>query len=112
MTFYDISHWSIVDGRSGLLLFAQSFEELLAPHSHDSHKVPALNFHYICYEILSVIDLVENDVLEKGNLIPLLAEVRTLFEQDWIAHKFLGHDFDAIFYRKNSKGNSKKSPSR
>ena len=72
MIRYDVSHWTITDGKTGLLLFAQSLEELLAIHSHDSHKVPALNFHYLGYEILSVIDLIEDDVLDRGNLIPLL----------------------------------------
>ena len=52
MTRYNISHWSVTDSKTGLLLFAQSLEELLAMHSHDSYKVPALNFHYIGYEIL------------------------------------------------------------
>ena len=41
MTHYGISHWTITEGKCGLLLFAQSLEELLAMHSHDSHKVPA-----------------------------------------------------------------------
>lgn len=110
MTYYDVTHWLIVDGKTGLLLFAQSLEELLATHSHDSHKVPALNFHYICYEILNVISLIEDDVLDKGNLIPLLAEARTLFQQDRVAQKFLGNDFDVIFSKKNSKGEYDKKP--
>lgn len=88
MTRYDISHWTITDGKTGLLLFAQSLEELLAMHSHDSHKVPALNFHYLGYEILSVIDSVEDDVLDRGNLIPLFAEMRTLFQQDLSNKKY------------------------
>ena len=108
MIRYDVSHWTITDGKTGLLLFAQSLEELLAIHSHDSHKVPALNFHYLGYEILSVIDLIEDDVLDRGNLIPLLAEMRTLFQQDQIAHKYFGNDFDAIFYKKNAKGEYEK----
>jgi hypothetical protein len=53
---------------------------------------------------------VEDDVLDKGNLIPLLSEVRTLFEQDWIAQKFLGKDFDSIFFKKNTKGEFDKKP--
>ena len=110
MIRYDVSHWTITDGKTGLLLFAQSLEELLAIHSHDSHKVPALNFHYLGYEILSVIDLIEDDVLDRGNLIPLLAEMRTLFQQDQIAHKYFGNDFDAIFYKKNAKGEYEKKP--
>ena len=110
MTRYDVSHWTITDGKTGLLLFAQSLEELLAMHSHDSHKVPALNFHYLGYEILSVIDSVEDDVLDRGNLIPLFAEMRTLFQQDQTAQKYLGNDFDAIFYKKNGKGEYDKKP--
>ena len=57
----DISHWTISNsnGKIALLLFAQSLEELLAPYSHDSYRVPALNFHYICHEIANVIELIE-----------------------------------------------------
>ena len=112
MTYYNILHWTITDdnGKCGLLLFAQSLEELLSIHSHDSHKVPALNFHYICHEILNTINLIENDVLEKGTLIPIVTEMKTLFQQDWVAQKFLGSDINAIFFNKNSKGNYEKKP--
>lgn len=110
MTHYDISHWTISDGKTGLLLFAQSLEELLATHSHDSHKVPALNFHYVCFETLHAISLIEDNVLDKGNLIPLFAEMKTLFQRDKIAQKFLGNDFDAIFAKKNNKGEYNKKP--
>ena len=74
----DISHWTISNsnGKIALLLFAQSLEELLAPYSHDSYRVPALNFHYICHEIANVIELIEENVLDKGNIIPLLAEMK------------------------------------
>lgn len=108
MTHYGISHWTITEGKCGLLLFAQSLEELLAMHSHDSHKVPALNFHYICFEVLNTIELIEQDILDRGNLIPLFAEMRILFQEDWIAQKFLGSDFDSIFFTKNNKGEYEK----
>lgn len=110
MTYFDISHWTIIKEKSGLLLFAQSLEELLAPYSHDSHRVPALNFHYICYEALSVLDLVEKGTLDKGNLIPLIAEMKKLFYQDPVAQKLLGQNFDAIFSSKNSKGEYENKP--
>lgn len=112
MTLYDISHWSLTNGHNGLLLFAQSLEELFASHSHDSHKVPALNFHFICYEILNVIELVENNVLEKGNLPPLYEEMEQLFNQDKIAQKILGNDFKDIFSKKNAKGEYERKPIR
>ena len=110
MTYYESSHWSVGKMHHGLLLFAQAFEEMLATHSHDSYKVPVLNFHYICYETLNVIELVEDNVLDRGNLIPLVAEIRSLFDQDEIARKILGSDFDALFSKKNSKGEYDRVP--
>lgn len=110
MTYYDTSHWTITDEKCGLLLFAQSFEELLATHSHDSYKVPALNFHYICLETQNVIDLIEDDVLDRGNLIPLFSEMKFLFYKDPVAQKLFGNNFDAVFARKNTKGTYDKKP--
>ena len=110
LTFYDVSHWTIETGRCSLLLFAQSMEELLAPHSHDSHKVPILDYHYICYEIKHVISLVEDDVLDRGNLIPLFSEMESLFLSDTIAQEILGTDFQTLFYKKNVKGEYEKNP--
>lgn len=110
MTYFNHSHWSLVDGKYGLLVFAQAFEELLAPHSHDSYKVPALNFHFICFEIEQVISLVEDNVLDKGNIRPLFSEMKSLFSQDPIALKMFGNDFDAMFARKNDQGEFNKKP--
>lgn len=110
MTHLECSHWSIVDGKLGLLLFAQSMEELMSIHSHDSHKVPALNFHFICYEIKNVIGLIDDNVLDKGNLIPLIEEVQSLFAQDPIAQKLFTSDFCAVFAKKNGAGEFEKRP--
>ena len=108
----DISHWTISNsnGKIALLLFAQSLEELLAPYSHDSYRVPALNFHYICHEIANVIELIEENVLDKGNIIPLLAEMKELFLHDEIAQSILGNNFNALFAKKNAKGEFEQRP--
>ena len=108
----DISHWTISNsnGKTALLLFAQSLEELLAPYSHDSYRVPALNFHYICHEIANVIELIEENVLDKGNIIPLLAEMKELFLHDEIAQSILGNNFNALFAKKNAKGEFEQRP--
>ena len=110
MVKQDISHWSISLGKSGLLLFAQALEELIAPHSHDSYKVSALNFHYICHEAFTVLELIEDGVLDKGSFIPLWIEMQTLFCRDAIAQRILGTDFGALFYKKNNKGEFDKQP--
>lgn len=111
MTYFDISNWSITDGKQGLLLFAQAMEELISPHSHDSHKAPILNFHVICFEIKAVISLIDEDVLDKGNLIPLISEMKSLFSSDIIAQQILGNDFNMLLAKKNAKGEYELVPS-
>lgn len=106
----DISHWSISDERIPLLLFAQSLEELLAPYSHDSYRVPALNFHYICHEAVNVIELINDNILDRGNIIPLYAEMKELFLHDEVAQHILGNDFNLLFVKKNAKGEFEKRP--
>ena len=110
MTSFDTSKWTIINGKRGLLLFSQAMEELISPHSHDSHKVPILNFHFICFEINQVINLIDADVLDKGNLIPLIPEMKSLFSSDPIAQETLGDDFDMLFSNKNAKGDYEKVP--
>lgn len=86
MTHYNISHWTISDGKPGLFLFAQSLEELLATYCHDSHKVPALKFHFVCYETLHAISLIEDNVLNKGMgiTIPYLHAISYLTLQSYV----------------------------
>lgn len=110
MTIHDTNHWTITEGKKGLLLFAQAMEELVATHSHDSYKVPVLNFHCICFEILTVIDCIEENILDRGNLLPLYSELKSLFLSDDVAQQILGTDFDALFAKKNIKGEYDKTP--
>ena len=45
-----------------------------------------------------------SDVLDKRNIIPLLAEMKELFLHDEIAQSILGNNFNALFAKKNAKG--------
>ena len=38
-----------------LIFFIQSMVEMLFHYAHDSYKVPTMNFHYLCEEIISSI---------------------------------------------------------
>lgn len=104
------NNWMLNTGKQGLLLFAQSLEELMASHSHDSYKVPALNFHFICFEMENVINLIEFDVLDKGNLIPLFNEMTSLYEQDPIAQGIFGSNIQTVFYKKRNDFSFIKKP--
>lgn len=91
----------------GLRFFVQLAEELLFYFSHDSFKVPTLNFHYLCIEALSIIDEIENGVLDKGNIIPILQELLDSFKQDPIIDSFYGSDINILFTQKDTNGEYK-----
>ena len=67
-------------------------------------KVPTLNFHFLCVEILSSIEKIEADIVDKGNMRPLFDELASMFEGDYVATKLYGTDFYSLFYHKNDKG--------
>lgn len=88
----------------GLLFFAQLAEELLFYRSHDSFKVPTLNFHYLCMEASIIIHEIEQGILERGNIVPIVFEFEESFKNDPIATSFYGNDLNIIFDSKNDMG--------
>lgn len=100
-----IENWDNNICNKGLLFFVQSMEELLFYHSHDSLKIPTLNFHFFWYELLGVINNIERDILDKGNIIPLINEMEFFFKSDVIAMELYGDKLHEIFSEKNTDGN-------
>lgn len=104
MKSFDFSHWDLSESSKGLLFFAQSLEEMLFHHGHDSLKVPALNFHFLCIEISNTIDKIDAEIVDKGNMRPLFEELKDSFGRDPIAKQLFGNDFDSLFFAKNADG--------
>lgn len=104
MKAYSFENWVIDLKTTPFLFFIQSVEEMLFPYGHDSYKVPTLNFHFLCIEILRTIDKIENDVIDKGNMRPLFEELSAMLVNDKVAEKLYGTDFYRLFYNKNDKG--------
>ena len=104
MKAYSFANWTINCNTRPLLFFVQCMEEMLFPYGHDSYKVPALNFHFLCREILISIEKMEMDVVDKGNMRPLFEELSSMLTNDDIAEKLYGNDFNCLFYNKNDKG--------
>lgn len=104
MKMFNFSHWKSVEDNKGLLFFAQSMEEMLFHYGHDSLKVPALNFRFLCFEIKSVIVKISDGILDKGNLQPLMKELSKSFSNDPVAKSLYGEDFNSLFFSKNAKG--------
>lgn len=109
MKYFDFSHWNALPSMQGLLFFAQSMEEMLFHYGHDSLKVPALNFRFLCVEIQNTIEKIEDEVVDKGNMRPLIEELKNSFNNDFIAQQIFGTDFDSLFYAKNADGEVNKS---
>lgn len=104
MKAFSFENWTINTDTLPFLFFIQSMEEMLFIYGHDSYKVPTLNFHYLCIEILESIQKIEVDVLDKGNMRPLFEELTTTFENDYVAKTLYGTNFGSLFYNKNDKG--------
>lgn len=56
MKSFSFDNWSKDERIKPFLFFVQSMEEMLFPYGHDSYRVPTLNFHYLCVEIVSSIE--------------------------------------------------------
>lgn len=104
MKSYGFDNWTINNDTKPFLFFIQSIEEMLFTYGHDSYKVPALNFHFLCVEILSCIEKIESNVVDRGNLKPLIDELESMFSIDLVASKLYGTDFNRLFYYKNENG--------
>ena len=100
MKAFSFENWKIQTNTTQFLFFVQSMEEMLFHYGHDSYKVPALNFHFLCMEILSSIQKIEKDIIDKGNMRPLFDELESMFSSDYIATKLYGRDFYSLFYHK------------
>lgn len=99
-----VSTWSNDLMDKGLVFFAQSIEEMLFHHSHDSFKVPTLNFKFLCYDILETISNIEDNTLDAGNLHPLIDEFKISYKRDPIIQTLFGNNIETIFEQKNEQG--------
>lgn len=100
MKAYSFANWNVNVYTRPFLFFIQSMEEMLFHYGHDSYKVPSLNFHFLCIEVFSCIHKIEIDILDKGNIRPLLEELNEMFLNDKIAQRLYGEDFQRLFFLK------------
>lgn len=104
MKHYSLSNWDVDITNRGLLFFAETAEELLFHHSHDSFKVPTLNFKFLCYDIIATILGIEQEKLDSGNLYPLIDELKVSYQNDPVIKQLYGEKVDMIFNQKNEQG--------
>lgn len=73
-----------------LLMVAQRLEELLADTTIDSYRLPALNTHYRCVELIDAIQSVSGNELRPQALPPICAELAESLRSDEVAQSLLG----------------------
>lgn len=104
MKTYKFDNWDNTLTNKGLLFFAETMEEMLYHHSHDSHKVPTLNFKFLCFDIISTIDKIDDLVLDPGNLSPLIDEFISSYKKDSVIQELYGGEIDKLFESKDEHG--------
>lgn len=75
--------------RNKFIMFVQTLEEVLFYYSFESYKLPALNSHYLCYDLLRTKQNIEQKAITEGNFIPLSEEFENAIKYDMVLEKFL-----------------------
>lgn len=96
----EYAHWKKTKCYQGVLLFAQTIEECTFPYSFESYKAPALNCHYLCYDISYTVRDIEAKVLMDGNFVPLAEEFEQMLNDDLFIGRMLP-DRGALLLTKN-----------
>ena len=100
----ELTHWTHNKGYNGLLLFAQALEEGTFHYSYESYKIPALNCHYLCYDILRTSRDIERKILMDGNFVPLAEEFEQMINEDIFIRTSIDEEGVLLFARdKNSR---------
>lgn len=100
----ELTHWTHNKGYDGLLLFAQALEEGTFHYSYESYKIPALNCHYLCYDILLTSRDIERKLLMDGNFVPLAEEFEQIINEDIFIRTSIDKEGVLLFTRdKNSR---------
>lgn len=88
-----LNNWSNIKALEGLLLFAQSVDEMLFDYSIDSYKPPALNSHTLCWEFMHLIDI--NKTINFSTVKPIIDELKNSLSTDIVAIDILAdrHDY-------------------
>ncbi len=103
MIKHNIGHWVINEYSMRILLFAQSLVEGLFPYSYESYRLPALNSHYLCYDILRTAKDIEKKVLLDGNFVPLAEEFEQMAREDIFIKNYIT-EIDTLFIARDKNG--------
>ena len=98
----EISHWAQGDHFEGMLLFAQTLEESTFHYSYESYKLPALNCHFLCYDIMHTARDIDRKVLMDGNFVPLAEEFEQMVDEDFFVKSQVSTSGTLLFVKDKS----------
>ena len=104
MKIKNLSLWNLENDIEALLFFAQRMDELLFLYSLDTYKPSCLNAPFLVKEALSVVEEVENGVIDESAVKTVLDELRWSLSSDLVAKKEIESDLSYYFL---DIGNSK-----
>lgn len=103
MKFRSLNCWVDPAGSEGLLFFAQLLEELLFDYSLDTYKPSAMNSSALCREARSLINDIEEEIIDKSNLDHILKELILNLRKDEVAKTLLTIKIDSIVKKFDNK---------
>ena len=99
----DYSHIEISPYRKNFILFIETLEEVLFYYSFESYKLPALNSHLLCLDMLQTKHNIDTKSISEGNFIPLSEEFEDTLERDIVLKTYIP-EIDVLLKRRNKLG--------
>lgn len=99
----DYSHIEISPYRKNFILFIEALEEVLFYYSFESYKLPALNSHFLCLDMLQTKRNIDTKSISEGNFIPLSEEFEDTLERDIVLKTYIP-EIDVLLKRRNKLG--------
>lgn len=99
----DYSHIEISPYRKNFILFIETLEEVLFYYSFESYKLPALNSHFLCLDMLQTKHNIDTKSISEGNFIPLSEEFEDTLERDIVLKTYIS-EIDVLLKRRNKLG--------
>jgi hypothetical protein len=93
----DISNWPAdLERLTGMLLFAQLWDEMLFDYTLDSYRARRFNILGLCSELIDTYESYENDILSVRSITPIRDELLDMLTKDRIAKEILGTELPVL----------------
>lgn len=89
--------------RKNLIMFIEVMEEVLFYYSFESYKLPALNSHFLCMDMLRTKRNIDNKSITEGNFIPLAEEFEDMLDNDIVLKAYIP-ETDVLLKRRDKLG--------